>query len=68
MKEVTPEGTNAACAMTDHGNMHGAVHFYNYAQSLEVKPILGYEAYVVPGQARGATRSRACRARRASFT
>ncbi|GGR02518.1 DNA polymerase III subunit alpha [Deinococcus ruber] len=49
VKEVTPEGTSAACAMTDHGNMHGAVHFYNYAQSLEVKPILGYEAYVVPG-------------------
>ena len=50
VKEVTPAGTDAACAMTDHGNMHGAVHFYNYAQSLEVKPILGYEAYVVPGE------------------
>ena len=35
--------------MTDHGNMHGAVHFYNYASQLGVKPILGYEAYVVPG-------------------
>ena len=50
VKEVTPEGTAPACAMTDHGNMHGAVHFYNYAQALEVKPILGYEAYVVPGE------------------
>ena len=50
VKQVTPEGQDAACAMTDHGNMHGAVHFYNYAQSLEVKPILGYEAYVVPGE------------------
>ncbi|GGJ79470.1 DNA polymerase III subunit alpha [Deinococcus aquiradiocola] len=49
-KEVTPEGTTPALAMTDHGNMHGAVHFYNYAQSMEVKPILGYEAYVVPGE------------------
>ncbi|MFK7601283.1 DNA polymerase III subunit alpha [Deinococcus sp. SM5_A1] len=49
VKEVTPEGQDAACAMTDHGNMHGAVHFYNYAQAAEVKPILGYEAYVVPG-------------------
>ena len=49
VKEVTPEGTQAACAMTDHGNMHGAVHFYNYAQAAQVKPILGYEAYVVPG-------------------
>ena len=50
VKKVTPEGTDAACAMTDHGNMHGAVHFYNYAKELEVKPILGYEAYVVPGE------------------
>ncbi|OLV18377.1 DNA polymerase III subunit alpha [Deinococcus marmoris] len=49
VKQVTPEGQDAACAMTDHGNMHGAVHFYNYAQAAEVKPILGYEAYVVPG-------------------
>ena len=49
VKEVTPEGQDAACAMTDHGNMHGAVHFYNYAQAAQVKPILGYEAYVVPG-------------------
>ncbi|QFP78007.1 DNA polymerase III subunit alpha [Deinococcus sp. AJ005] len=49
VKEVTPDGQDAACAMTDHGNMHGAVHFYNYAQAAQVKPILGYEAYVVPG-------------------
>ncbi|MBB6017267.1 DNA polymerase III subunit alpha [Deinococcus radiopugnans] len=49
VKQVTPEGQDAACAMTDHGNMHGAVHFYNYAQAAQVKPILGYEAYVVPG-------------------
>ncbi|MBB5235611.1 DNA polymerase III subunit alpha [Deinococcus budaensis] len=48
VKEVTPN--DPACAMTDHGNMHGAVHFYNYAQAAGVKPILGYEAYVVPGQ------------------
>ena len=47
VKEVTPD--DPACAMTDHGNMHGAVHFYNYALAAEVKPILGYEAYVVPG-------------------
>ncbi|WP_246580802.1 DNA polymerase III subunit alpha [Deinococcus aestuarii] len=47
VKEVTPH--DPACAMTDHGNMHGAVHFYNYATGMGVKPILGYEAYVVPG-------------------
>ena len=48
-KETSPEGSAPALAMTDHGNMHGAVHFYNYAQAEGVKPILGYEAYVVPG-------------------
>ena len=48
-KEVTPEGQTPALAMTDHGNMHGAVHFYNYATGMGVKPIIGYEAYVVPG-------------------
>lgn len=48
-KEVTPEGCQPALAMTDHGNMHGAVHFYNYATGMGVKPIIGYEAYVVPG-------------------
>jgi len=48
VKEVTPD--DPACAITDHGNMHGAVHFYNYAVSMGVKPILGYEAYVVPGR------------------
>ncbi len=47
VKEVTPH--DPACAITDHGNMHGAVHFYNYAQSLGVKPIIGYEAYVAAG-------------------
>ncbi|WP_261663042.1 DNA polymerase III subunit alpha, partial [Deinococcus sp. Marseille-Q6407] len=46
-KETSPG--DPALAMTDHGNMHGAVHFYNYAQAEGVKPILGYEAYVVPG-------------------
>ena len=35
-----------ALAITDHGNMHGAVHFYNYAKEKGVKPIIGLEAYV----------------------
>ncbi|WP_291423440.1 DNA polymerase III subunit alpha [Deinococcus sp.] len=58
-KEVTPEGQTPALAMTDHGNMHGAVHFYNYAVGMEVKPIIGYEAYVVPGIGTRRDRSRA---------
>jgi DNA polymerase III subunit alpha len=33
-------------AVTDHGNMYGAVHFYNTAKKHGVKPIMGVEAYV----------------------
>jgi DNA polymerase III subunit alpha len=38
-----------AVALTDHGNLHGAVAFYNAAKKAGVKPILGIEAYVAPG-------------------
>ena len=38
-----------ALALTDHGNMFGAVEFYEMAKSRAIKPILGYEAYVAPG-------------------
>ncbi len=36
-------------ALTDHGNMFGAVEFYRLAQKLGIKPIVGVEAYVAPG-------------------
>jgi DNA polymerase-3 subunit alpha len=35
-------------ALTDHGNMYGAIDFYSYAKSAGVKPILGVETYVSP--------------------
>ncbi len=38
-----------AIAMTDHGNMHGAVEFYSEAKKLGIKPIIGCELYVTPG-------------------
>ena len=38
-----------AVALTDHGNMFGAVNFYNAATKAGVKPILGCEIYVAPG-------------------
>jgi DNA polymerase-3 subunit alpha len=38
-----------ALALTDHGNMHGIVQFQEAAQKAEIKPILGFEAYVAPG-------------------
>ncbi len=47
VKEVSPD--RPAVAMTDHGNMHGAIEFYKAASGAGVKPILGFEAYVAPG-------------------
>lgn len=35
-----------ALALTDHGAMHGAVHFYNKAKVMGIKPIVGLEAYL----------------------
>jgi DNA polymerase-3 subunit alpha len=37
-----------AVAMTDHGNMFGAVEFYREAMSQGIKPIIGCEIYVAP--------------------
>ena len=36
-------------AVTDHGNMFGAVEFYISATAAHIKPIIGIEAYVAPG-------------------
>jgi DNA polymerase-3 subunit alpha len=38
-----------ALAMTDHGNMFGAIEFYNTARSAGIKPIIGIEAYIING-------------------
>src|SRR5439155_20744320 len=38
-----------AVAMTDHGNLYGAIEFYQEAQRAGVKPIVGCEAYIAPG-------------------
>ena len=35
-----------AVAMTDHGNMYGAIHFYKACKKAGIKPILGCEFYV----------------------
>ena len=36
-------------AITDHGNMFGAIDFYLEAQKAGIKPIIGCEVYVAPG-------------------
>src|SRR5882724_11287366 len=44
-RRVKEQGMSAV-AMTDHGNMFGAVHFVNAAKQQGLKPIIGCELYV----------------------
>lgn len=39
-----------ALALTDHGNLYGAIEFFRECQAAGVNPIVGYEAYVAPGK------------------
>src|SRR5689334_1292523 len=45
-----------ALAITDHGNLHAAWEFQEQARKAKLKPIIGMEAYVAPGDRR--TRAR----------
>lgn len=38
-----------ALAMTDHGNMFGAIDFYQACKKAKIKPIIGCETYITPG-------------------
>ena len=44
-----------AVAVTDHGNLFGAMEFHDKALAAGVRPILGIEAYVAPGDRRDRT-------------
>jgi len=44
-----------AVAVTDHGNLHAAMEFYTAARKAGIRPILGIEAYVAPGDRRDRT-------------
>ncbi len=48
VNKVKESGMNSI-AITDHGNLYGAMEFYNTCRGSDVKPILGFEAYVAPG-------------------
>ena len=37
-----------ACAITDHGNMFGAIEFYQKSIKKGIKPIIGAEVYIAP--------------------
>lgn len=42
----------SACAITDHGNLYGAIEFYSECRKVGVNPVIGYEAYIAPGDRR----------------
>jgi len=47
VKKAKDDG-QTALALTDHGNMHGAVEFYETCEKEGIKPIIGMEAYIAP--------------------
>src|SRR5262245_26976648 len=48
VKRAREQGMNGL-ALTDHGNLHGALEFYRKAKEAGINPIIGYEAYIAPG-------------------
>ena len=46
LMDVVAEQKMPAVAMTDHGNLFGAVQFYNTAKSKGIHPVIGCEVYV----------------------
>ena len=46
-----------ALAITDHGNLHAAWEFQEQARKAKIKPIIGMEAYVAPGDRRARSRA-----------
>lgn len=44
--EYVKQMNMSAVAMTDHGNLNGAIEFYKEAKANEVRPIIGIETYI----------------------
>jgi DNA polymerase-3 subunit alpha len=57
VRKVKEAGMNAV-AITDHGNLYGAIELYNACKEQGVNPIIGYEAYVAPQSRRDRNASR----------
>jgi len=51
VRKAKDAGMNAL-AITDHGNLYGALEFYSKAREVGINPILGYEAYIAPADRR----------------
>src|SRR5438132_94214 len=52
MRELMNEAVKMkmpAVAITDHGNLFGAIDFYQCAKAVGIKPIIGCEAYITSG-------------------
>ncbi len=47
--DLAKENDMPALAITDHGNMYGAIEFYKLAKKAGIKPIIGVEAYITTG-------------------
>jgi len=47
-----------ALAITDHGNMYGAIPFYKNATKVGVKPIIGCELYITEGDRKDKTKDK----------
>lgn len=52
MVKLAAEFGMPALAVTDHGNLFGAIRFFKAAEKAGVKPIVGAEVYVAPGDRR----------------
>uniref|UniRef100_A0A7C4TFB2 DNA polymerase III subunit alpha n=1 Tax=candidate division WOR-3 bacterium TaxID=2052148 RepID=A0A7C4TFB2_UNCW3 len=46
--EIAAHYKMPALAITDHGNLFGAIEFYKTARNHGIKPIIGMEAYIAP--------------------
>ncbi|MGD9589724.1 MAG: DNA polymerase III subunit alpha [Pyrinomonadaceae bacterium] len=49
----------SACALTDYGNMFGAVSFYSAMAEAGIRPIIGYEAFVASSRLANGTETHA---------
>lgn len=52
LMEIAARREWPALAITDHGNLFGAVQFYNAAKKIGINPIIGCEVYTVAGDHR----------------
>ena len=53
--QIAKDSGMPAMAITDHGNMYGAIEFYKLAKKEGIKPIIGVEAYMTAGNRKDKT-------------